>query len=329
MTGERNFSIDILRLVLCYLVILLHLGFNSQAYMDILLKTAVPSFFMISGYYLISFDGVGKRLLRLSKTLLFSAGFFLAFKLFSHIISGGGYKFNLYLKEYLGSESILEFILFGRLLFAEHLWYIFAIIEVIIIMKLFNSYLSRGRSILIIIVLFSINLLLGTYSMLVFNRDFDTVLVRNAICTGLPFFLLGREIRENLGRYKRHLALLVGLALAVFIAESAFVSGYSITGADLYLSDIIIPMAVLVLALSFEIRHLKTLARLGRRYSLYIYIFHPVLISINAILLSKLGIENTAVMIINSMAVFWGTLLFSIIYVRINEKIFINKGLRN
>ncbi|MBO5427455.1 MAG: acyltransferase family protein [Prevotella sp.] len=51
VTKMRNHSIDILRLVCAFLVILLHVGTAYYSYTEPIARSAVPLFFMLSGYF--------------------------------------------------------------------------------------------------------------------------------------------------------------------------------------------------------------------------------------------------------------------------------------
>lgn len=55
---NRNHSVDILRFVCAFLVILLHISTTYNTYTEPIARCAVPIFFMLSGYF---YRGGGKK----------------------------------------------------------------------------------------------------------------------------------------------------------------------------------------------------------------------------------------------------------------------------
>ena len=55
---KRNYSIDILKTICCFLIIIIHIPWNFKEEILPLTRCAVPCFFMISGFFLYQKDGI-------------------------------------------------------------------------------------------------------------------------------------------------------------------------------------------------------------------------------------------------------------------------------
>ncbi len=87
------------------------------------------------------------------------------------------------------------------------------------------------------------NLLLGSYSTLIFSTDIPLILSRNSIFTGLPFFLIGALIRKstfNINKFSAFLITILGiLILIIQINEFHLVKTLNDNFGDIYISTTI------------------------------------------------------------------------------------------
>ena len=195
---ERNYSIDVLKFVCAVLVVLLHCGYAWHEAVLPLTRCAVPCFLIISGFLLYSpGKGIGHE--RLKRNI----------KHIWHIILWSTILFAV-VKEILvmlhcdvflpSAKQLLYFIFLNENPFAGHLWYLSAYLYVLLIMKVVDKYRLWKPLLWLTPFLLLGDLVLGKYSLLLLNREFPFVYVRNFLFVGLPYFMIGVWIKMNIDR---------------------------------------------------------------------------------------------------------------------------------
>ena len=161
-----------------------------------LTRIAVPIFFMISGYY---FDDMqtkkrtSKQVKKIFVLLIATNCFYLAWKTFLVLLKGN--SVSAYLKSICTLMNFANFILFNDSPIQSHLWYLGAILYVLLIMVVLSRfYLMKIVFILTPILLIG-DIVFGKYSMLLFGREFPIIFVRNFLFVGIPYFTIGMGIR--------------------------------------------------------------------------------------------------------------------------------------
>lgn len=136
---------------------------------------------------------------------------------------------------------------------------------------------------------------------------------RNAFFVGLPYFLTGALIKKN----ARHNCLNVRCLHVVIVAVLVvlFIVRYLIVGQSLIILTVIeldlllLTAGIFFLTISYKQEADNIISWLGRKYSLYIYIFHLLIMSAIQMAVSYLPTElNNVYMYFNPIVVF----LFSI-----------------
>lgn len=191
---ERNHVIDLLKFTCAILVVFLH---TKSAYHDALTpitRCAVPCFFMISGYLLFNGYNIGKERLKkntinILKLTIWSTLLFAIVREFLSLKDG-----VLYLPT---SKQWSDFLLFNQNPFVFHLWYLSAYLYVLLIVSIFDKYNKWQILFYFIPVLLLGDLILGKYSLVLLNKEFPYVWVRNFLFVGLPYFSLGAWIKKT------------------------------------------------------------------------------------------------------------------------------------
>lgn len=190
---KRNYSIDILKFICAVLVVFLHTKCKYQDLVLPLTRCAVPCFFMISGYLLYKEGGIGaerikRNLKHVAKITLWATVLFIFWKEFTSIKNGG----------YMPSaKQMLEWVVLNDCPFGFHLWYLYAYLYVLMIVLVIDKYQLWRWLFMSIPLLLLIDLALGKYSLLVFNKEFHYILVRNFMFVGLPYFALGALLKTK------------------------------------------------------------------------------------------------------------------------------------
>ncbi len=117
-------------------------------------------------------------------------------------------------------------------------------------------------------------------------------------------------------RRKKRFLFLIGLLAITSLSEGFFLSMIKMTASgDRYISSIFLSIAVFVFALSTEEREpapsklLNALSIIGRKYSLWIYILHPIFVDAIGEIMKGFGVYSIYEYV-GSIVVYISTLLF-------------------
>lgn len=278
---ERNNGLDILKFICAFLVICIHATFTSREYVEPLTRAAVPVFFMISGYF--SADKVKvqqiKRILRI---------FLLWFVIYTLWCIFTAYTKGIaamdLISSWLNPETLWNLVLLNKVPVAGHLWYLSALLYVLIIVHVFKRWINwLYRS---IPVLLGGALLLGTYSYYVFGSNFPVMYSRNFLLTGLPFYLIGALIKEREGSLRLKsstvgLVLLLSL-LCTYLESLLLKRTRGFADADLYISTVFFSASLLLFFKEKRCADGNSIAgkcaKWGKSCSLWIYLLHPIVL---------------------------------------------------
>ena len=284
---KRNYGLDLLKAVCAFLVICIHSPFPGMAGATVtpLTRIAVPLFFMITGYYYSRTKERGRETKQIKKILLlllFSNLLYLlwdVWKLFLRRESIAAYFGKVF-----SGTSLVKFALFNISPFSIHLWYLGAILYTLLIVFLFEKKWDRRRLYPLIPVLLLADIVFGKYSLLIFGRSLPYYYVRNFLCVGLPYFLLGDLL------YRREIKAAPGTSLVLMLvfactslAERFLLGHFQLNGErDHYISTTFYAVFAFLLAVHYETKSsrgwLKPLYRIGSELSKDIYILHPIFI---------------------------------------------------
>ena len=300
--------------MLCaFLIVCIHAPFAGVfgEYFTVLTRIAVPIFFMISGYFWNS-NSSKKQILKLLKLLLIGNAIYATYGVIKAITSN---SVNSYVESVVSMESILSFVFLNDSPFAPHLWYLGAVIYVLIVFSIAER--TGGIRIVLIAAPFLLlgDLLFGKYSLLVFHREFSPVIVRNWIFVGIPYFSLGYLLHINKGIVRRYLTLkrtIIGIAM---FAITSLLEKYVLVlcemnaARDHYLSTTLLAVAVFLLFLLYVNNRKTIVAKIGRKDTTWVYILHYLLISVLFHITSRMGATKIYIAI-RPIVVFGVTVLF-------------------
>lgn len=185
-------------------------------------------------------------------------------------------------------KSILQFVLFNESPFGAHLWYLGAILYVLIIIFLFEKKWHRQKLYPLIPVLLLFDLALGKYSLLLFGQSVPYFLIRNFLFVGLPYFLIGDMLNTRNIKIKPKNSLLLSIVFIITTLTERFLLGYFNVNAvrDHYISTTLLAISVFLSAVHFDKKRNNIiydgLCYTGANLSSGIYILHPVFITIMA-----------------------------------------------
>lgn len=186
----RNYSIDALKFICAVLIVFLHVPGRFCSYYLPVTRCAVPCFFIISGYFLMG-ENMGERMkkgsIRMFKLMLGSSLLFAIVLFVTH---------HLKLESIIPStEKIIDFVLLNDNPWGFHLWYLGAYLYVLLICILIDKYKKWHIAFMMTPILLITDLIMGKYSLLIMNREFPYIYVRNFLFVGLPYFLIGAYMK--------------------------------------------------------------------------------------------------------------------------------------
>ena len=226
-----------------------------------------------------------------------------------------------YIRSIFTGKNILKFLVLNESPLAGHLWYLGAILYVLVIVLLVEKFNCRKILYYLTPVLLIADLVFGKYSLLIFHREFPYILVRNFLCVGIPYFCIGNLIREK--QYSEKWNKKVLQVLIVVFAITSLAERFALVNAgfnatrDHYLSTTFLAICLFVYTLKSN-WHNKELAVIGRKYSTWLYIIHPIFITVFAMITGKLGIKSIY-RCIAPIVVYCATLMFLIVMCRLKS----------
>ena len=275
--GTHIHSIDVMRIIMAFLVVVIHVPFDGKAGSVFITygKTAVPFFLVICGYFLYRDDSkeMMKRLIKQTKRIFI---FFVASNLFYAACHA------VYLKVTQGSfdgmrecftaKALTDFALYNLSPFSEHLWYLGSLLYALLIMLLLNKLKLMKYF------MFTAPLLVAAYVVLSHLGIGTSVQLRNAVLVGLGYTMMGMLIRRFEKKILDHKATAPVLwILTVICCVTAIVelNGYKQGIAVPFVSCEILIYLIALLCLKYPDFGMGTFAEwLGRECTLTVYIMH-------------------------------------------------------
>ena len=307
-----------MKAICAFLIVCIHVPFPGKigAYFTTLTRVAVPVFFMITGYFYSDTVARHKEKRQIKKILYLVVEanvLFFIWNIALDILRRD--SIITYIRSIFTGKNIIEFLALNESPLAGHLWYLGAILYVLVIVFLMDKFNCRKILCYLTPVLLIVDLVFGKYSLLIFHREFPYILVRNFLCVGIPYFCIGNFIREKQCSEKWNKKVLQTLILV--FAVTSLVERFILMNASLnatrdhYISTTFLSICLFVYTLKSN-WHNKGLAMIGRKYSTWLYIIHPIFITVFSIVVGKLGLKSIY-RYVAPIVVYCATLVFLII----------------
>ena len=288
-------SLDKLKVLCAFLIVCIHAPFPEVVgeFFTALTRIAVPIFFMISGFFYSTTSGA-RQIKKLFRLVVMGNGIYFVWKLALAAVKG---EISSFLTTTFTVRNIAKFILLNESHLQSHLWYLGAILYVVVIVTmLFKLNEAKGREELYRITPFLLlgDLILGKYSLLLLHREFPYILVRNWLFVGLPYFSIGMWVKErakNVEKWKL-VGLIVLTAFTTLLERYLLVINNLNSTRDHYLSTTFLAVVVFLFFLSYVGNMDNLVSRIGKRDSTWIYVLHPIVITIIGAVAKKMGVES-------------------------------------
>lgn len=290
---SRLYSVDLLKFFCAALVVLLHCQWKYRDTFLPLTRCAVPCFYIISGYLLYNNGHIGsnrikRNIINVVKITINATLLYILCTLGVSIAKGDGIELPT-------MSMMIAWVVFNDCPFGFHLWYLYAYIYVLLIVWLFEKKQKINYLFYMIPILLAFDVLFGKYGMLLWGIDLPVSYLRNFLFVGLPYFSMGMFLKEEEPRLTiNRITLLGGVILFVFTSyfERGILASLNLVASrDHYLSTTFLSVCLFLLVKSFEIKKENCITKLGKTDSLYIYILHPIILSLCSYLVIRAGIS--------------------------------------
>ena len=281
----RNKTLDMVKAICAYAVVLLHIRFPGTAgnVTNVLARFAVPVFFMVSGYF--CFRGDETEFVRTGKKIchvliLIAAAFPVCavWELIQNRIDGDSQR--KWLESLFSGEHIRQFLIYNNSSQVKwHLWFLPALLYCYLLFAMVSRFRLYRIAYVLIPVLLLIHFGMEEFSVyLIPEEHFRVMQFRNYLFTGFPFFMAGHLIhryQENLEEWfagKREWLLYV---LVIAGGIGSLMEYRYFEKEELFLGSVLMAVGLFMIAIIRKEQEApEFLAAVGEKYAFFIYLFH-------------------------------------------------------
>ncbi len=288
--GERNYSLDLLKLIAAYMVVLIHVRFvgDGGAVMQIA-RFAVPVFFISSGYFCYGndCDRIKNKLKNILYILIFTLVLYNLMDIAVAVTSDG---IGSYLSRYADLKGWLKLVFFNVPFTSTRVWFLFSLVYVYVVQMIvcklkisFRTTCIAGVALLVInLVVVELLSFFGVSS--VAGKTIEVYMTRNFLLTGYPFFVIGMMMSRNKEKIcaLRCFVPIGGMVLGAVLALGSLAV---VGNKELTLGATMIAVSSFALAMKGTTIKYPKVLRSIMECNLGIYIFHrPVTMVIDKVL---------------------------------------------
>lgn len=278
------------------MVVFIHITFPEKigGIVGAVARFAISLFFMISGYFLyadsVTLSKIARKIKHIFSLILLT---FVVYFPYQFII-GKNLNLGLYFKHIYNKVYFLKILIFNDWL---HTWFLLALLYCYIltgvILYFFKDFVKRKTVLYVSAVLLGIHYIsrlviaygnpLFNSQIIVFDYAFGSAeLFRNWLFMGFPFFIMGYYFHAYSVVILGHIQKNVGY---VFLAGGMLISIfeymlYNMT-LELYIGTVLMSFGAFIITFSEPNKcPNRCVSSIGKKYSTYVYLFHPIFISV-------------------------------------------------
>lgn len=301
---KRIYGLDILKALCAFCVVTIHARFPGRVgdYIDAWTRMAVPIFFMITGFFYKDTQRQkreAEQIIRVLALGLASNALYIAWHTFFEF----GGNLGSYLRFAATPQNLWGYLTLNESPFGYHLWYLSAMLYVLIIVYVLNRVFPRHAERMLFIAapfLLLINLVFGNYSLLLLQSEYRTVITRNFLFVGMPYFAVGmflrtyRGIVEALVAKRRLLASAILFFLLTTCMEKFLSDAFRYcTNREHYASTAFLSILVFSAFTSpFWEGKLPILHDVGRKHATGIYMVHLMVMAVLDSVINRLQMAD-------------------------------------
>lgn len=284
---ERIYSLDELKTVAAILVCFQHSALVKglpHEYVLGLSKIAVPLFMMITGFMYRDtiYRNNGKK--QIIKFLKIGIEMFAIWFTIDGLISIINGDFFIFLHSIVSLDNIIRFLLCNDPVIADHSWYIWAMLYVLIFYILIPKANDNFVLQLLLVVISIISqLLVGKYSFVLGSINSEYLWARSAWTVSFTYFTLGIWIRKYC-KYEQlnlqNILLWMISSLIIYTIEFIYLQRVNVKGTGYMFSIILLSVSTFIYFLHLKRDKPTILSKIGTKYSLALYMLHPIFVRV-------------------------------------------------
>lgn len=277
-----NSCLDFMKGIACIFVIFMHCEFPGRLgiFTQTISRFCVPFFFMVSGYFsyrsmTIGCDSHGiyaifnKKVKHILQLIVGSTVVYLSFVIIQSLL------FNN-INWSVHPERILQLICFNRpFIISGQYWFLFALLYVYVLYAVIERYNLYKQSYYLAAFMFVLYFSLAQ-GMHAFGGSVPNFYYRNFLVEGFPFFMLGHWIHKN----QSNLCINNNLLLALIALTTILcIPERYLFRRDFGVNIMTLPQVfcLFLYAVNNPLKNNGLIQEMGKRYSMYIYILHPII----------------------------------------------------
>lgn len=330
---ERNRCLDFMKGVACIAVVFMHCEFPGTLgiIVQCLTRFSVPLFFMTAGYFSglhkteVSVNKMRKKEKHILSIIIWACILYAVFTIVKNCLIDEVPVLE-FLKSRLTMVDWINFIIFNQpIIVAGHLWFLFALLYCYLFAELCirrNIFKQENIIVKMIVITLVSHFILGQGLYIIRGESIASCYYRNFLFDGMPFFWSGVLMKKSEDKWKNYysnkqlvLCFLAGSVLCIL--ERIWI------GRDfsLHIGAIFQVFALLLLALNNSKCYFnKLIERIGRDYSLYVYVLHMIILSVISIGAGVVGLsENTVFLYTEPILVVTCSVIFATILKKVED----------
>lgn len=285
-----------MKTVAACLVVFIHAGFPGEPgeIIKVIARSAVPFFFMISGYFCYYAPEKGKKatekiplkMQHILKLFLISVFFYGIWDILLKVKDGE--SISLWLHELVGKQQLIKFVKYNNIAqIKPHLWFLPALFYCYFLDYFIEKLHLRKPAYFCVLFLSGILLWRAEFCR-IYGESYPRMEYRNYLYTGMPFYLLGQMIHEyqekQIEKGKRlkisDKALAAGIAAGIGLGTGE----YCLLGAgEIYMGNYVMVICLFLLICMCGTERkgnflYEAMAKIGEKYAFALYLFHPAVL---------------------------------------------------
>ena len=277
-TKKYNYCLDFIKGIACILVVFMHCEFPGilGTAVQAVSRFCVPLFFMVSGYfcYFVSTESpeisskMIKKIKHVGKITLFACLAYIAFDIVQYFIFDRSvFTFS--------KGSLLNLIFFNKpFIVASQYWFLFALLYDYILFAIVLKYRIVKPIYVIAFCMIAVYITLAQGAHLL-GIHIPNCYYKNFGVEGLCFFVMGNWIHYSQSKLK----FTPGWVLAIaFVCTVLCLLERYVMGRDFGVNILTFPQVfcLFLYAVNNPDRHAGIIQTIGKRYSMFVYIIHPI-----------------------------------------------------
>lgn len=306
LKGERNHTLNYLKALACFCVVMLHCGFPGVVGKLIYgpSRFAVPLFFMISGYFVYCDDkdkvikGLPRKIKHIAKLLIIADILYFFWHIIQHAFESGFIGVEGWFLETFTVQKILKLFVFQTTLVGDVSWFLVALLICYAVTYLIAKNNLWKLTAKFIPILLIVNITVGEF-LPFFGVTVQWYWCSNFWVLGFPFYAMGYWIRINEQKLVEKVTvkstcLLCGLSFLVVLIERIFT-----TASQLFMGNILVAVALFLFCIKYPdiLKKNRFIENIGEKYSFLVYILHPIIRDVYRMIFEFLGLNNNLVVL--------------------------------